>query len=789
MYEDIVLGSLGRLADHMILIGNPGGPDAKILQAGRDIQYWLGENITGSLVRDIAPDCLLPAEGAIDEALRRRAPVSSSAYRVRDGVVESYEMIALPMVYRWGPPLVAIYIHECGIRYDLVDAIFQATGDGILALAPIRNAEGVAQDFQIVAFNDAAVHLLRKNKQQILWRRLSELDGIFEADELSRILKASQNGQPDQFELAMSHETGTCHLKVGLTAVNDLLSVSLTDVSELKQREASVKLLFDGNPVPMWLYDPETLQFVSVNDAAVAHYGYSREQFVRMTLLDVWPREEWELHSEIARAVADKYESERSWRHVRHDGSEIEVLTYARRLQFGDRPAVLVAVVDVTERRQAEARIAYMAHHDALTGLPNRVQFQQRVDEILTQVTESGGCAAVLYLDLDRFKFINDSLGHPTGDQYLKAVAKRLRDCVGPSHMVARLGGDEFAVILADAPGPDEVGKIASRLVQALGQRYDIQGNELIGGASIGIVMAPYDGASHETLLRNADMALYRAKADGRGRYNFFEPEMERRAHLRRTLELDLRKAFESAELELFYQPLVNVKANAISGFEALLRWRHPERGMVSPAEFVPLAEEIGLIVPMGEWVLRRACTEAALWPGDVKVAVNLSPVQFRSKGLVQAVLSALAHAGLPPARLELEITESVLLAETSANIATLHQLRELGVRISLDDFGTGYSSLSYLRSFPFDKIKIDQSFVREMSQRTDCLAIVQSVASLGASLGMPTVAEGIETEDQLRQIQAAGCTDAQGYYFGRPKPARELVHTLAALKHKAKVA
>jgi diguanylate cyclase (GGDEF)-like protein len=457
------------------------------------------------------------------------------------------------------------------------------------------------------------------------------------------------------------------------------------------------------------------------------------------------------------------------------------VLVYARRLSYGDKPAVLVAVVDVTERRQAEARIAHMAHHDALTGLPNRVRFQERLDEILDGLQGSGTKAAVLYLDLDRFKFINDSLGHPVGDQLLKVVAGRLRECLRPSDMVARLGGDEFAVVLSDVSGPEDVARIASKLVAALSERYRIQDHELVAGVSIGIVMAPSDGTTHETLLRNADLGLYRAKAEGRGRYHFFEAEMERRAKLRRSLELDLRKAFEHGEFELYYQPLVNTVTQAVNGCEALLRWKHPERGMIPPSEFIPLAEEIGLIVPLGEWVLRQACVDAAKWPEATKVAVNLSPVQFRTKGLLNAVVSALAHAGLPAQRLELEITESVLLAETSANLSTLHQLRDLGVRISLDDFGTGYSSLSYLRTFPFDKIKIDQSFVRELAERPDSMAIVRAVAGLGASLGVSTTAEGVETEEQLERLRGEGCTEVQGYLFSRPKPACDIMEFLRA--------
>jgi diguanylate cyclase (GGDEF)-like protein len=388
-------------------------------------------------------------------------------------------------------------------------------------------------------------------------------------------------------------------------------------------------------------------------------------------------------------------------------------------------------------------------------------------------------------LDLDHFKSVNDTLGHPVGDLLLKAVAERLGRCVGEDALVARLGGDEFAVIQPIAAGPNEAGELASRLIAAVAAPYEVQGNEVVIGASIGIALAPDDGETADVLLRNADMALYRAKAEGRGTSHFFESEMDRRIQARRSLELDLRKAFVNGEFELYYQPLVNLGSNAVTGFEALLRWRHPERGMVSPVEFIPLAEEIGLIVPLGEWVLRQACMQAASWPGDVKVAVNLSPAQFRSRGVVQAVISALAHSGLRPQRLELEITESVLLGETEANLATLHQLREIGTRISMDDFGTGYSSLSYLRSFPFDKIKIDRSFVRELVQRPDCVAIVRAVTGLGASLGIATTAEGVETPEQLERLRREGCTEVQGYLFSPPRPAAEIGELMPVEKAK----
>jgi diguanylate cyclase (GGDEF)-like protein len=422
------------------------------------------------------------------------------------------------------------------------------------------------------------------------------------------------------------------------------------------------------------------------------------------------------------------------------------------------------------------------------------VVLRNELEQALARVKPQGRTVAVSYLDLDHFKDVNDSFGHETGDDLLKAVADRLKACI-PVHgvgqvrnLISRFGGDEFAILQTGIRKPDECAALASRIVEALREPFSVNGQDIFIGTSIGIALAQGNVTSSQ-ILKHADMALYYAKADGRGTFRFFEPDMDAQLQARRALEVNLRKAMTNGEFELFYQPQINLKDNEIGGFESLLRWHHPERGLVPPSEFIPVVEDTGLIIPLGDWIMEQACKEAAGWPRGISVAVNLSPVQFRNRSLVQSVSRALALSGLDPNRLELEITESVLLQDTEATVSTLHQLRRLGVRIAMDDFGTGYSSLSYLRSFPFDKLKIDQSFVREMSQRADCLAIVQSVANLGASLGMPTVAEGVETEEQLLQIQAAGCTDAQGYYFGRPKPAQDIVHTLDALRHTTKVA
>jgi diguanylate cyclase (GGDEF)-like protein len=429
---------------------------------------------------------------------------------------------------------------------------------------------------------------------------------------------------------------------------------------------------------------------------------------------------------------------------------------------------------DITERRRSEARIRHMARHDALTDLPNRTLFRERVGEALLHLPGGGGFA-VLALDLDRFKNVNDTLGHPVGDLLLQAVAERLRHSVRESDTVARFGGDEFAMVQVDSDQPAAARSLAQRVIEVLSEPFDVDGQQISIGVSVGIALAPGDGQDAEQLLKGADMGLYRAKSDGRGVYRFFEPEMDARMQARRRLELDLRRALAEDQFLLHYQPVMDVERGQVTCFEALLRWRHPERGMISPGEFIPLTEDIGLIVPLGEWILRQACRDAAAWPENIKVAVNLSPVQFRSNRLIEAVITALAVGKLPASRLELEITEGVLLAETEETLATLHRLRTLGVRIAMDDFGTGYSSLSYLQSFPFDRIKIDASFIRRMDSDASSTAIVRAVTGLGASLGMQTTAEGVETAEQLNWVRAEGCTEVQGFLFSEARPAAEL--------------
>ena len=429
---------------------------------------------------------------------------------------------------------------------------------------------------------------------------------------------------------------------------------------------------------------------------------------------------------------------------------------------------------DITEQRRAEVKIEHMAHHDALTDLANRVLLNERLEQALSHF-HGEQIVAVHHLDLDQFKAVNDTFGHPAGDKLLKTVADRLRGLVRDTDTIARTGGDEFVIVQAPITDPAEATTLAQQVIAWITEPYDLDGQQAMVGTSIGIAVSPNDGDASDKLLRNADLALYRAKGDGRGTFRFFEPAMDEQMQARRIMEQDLRKALPSGEFELYYQPVVNLESKEISGFEALIRWNHPERGQVSPATFVPLAEEIGFIVPLGEWVIREACLAAARWPEHLNVAVNISAVQFRGTSLMTVIVNALAASGLHPTRLEIEITESVLLQDREATLAVLHRLRSLGIRIAMDDFGTGYSSLTYLQSFPFDKIKIDRSFVKDITENAGSLYIVRAVAALAHGMGMAATAEGVETNEQLDKISAVGCTEMQGYLFSKPLPVAEI--------------
>jgi diguanylate cyclase (GGDEF)-like protein/PAS domain S-box-containing protein len=592
-----------------------------------------------------------------------------------------------------------------------------------------------------------------------------------------RLAKLTQPGERHEQKLA---DGRVILIEERLTEDGGVIGLRV-DITELKQREASFRLLFDSNPVPMIVCALDGEHVLAVNDAAVGHYGFSREEFEKLTIKSL---QAFDSDAPWAGDITSEERAVRTWKHVKADGTLIDLAIYSRNLVYNGQSAVLLALMDITERKRAEARLAFLAQHDGLTGSPNRNLLHQQMDEILLHTRRSAEKVAVLVLGLDNFKSVNDTLGHGVGDKLLRAVAKRLRSTLRDEDVLARLNSDEFAIIQTGLTRPEDVVLLSRRLLEAIGDPYLLDGQSVVIGATIGIAMAPSDGDDSEKLLKNADMALTRAKTESRGTFSFFEAGMDARAQSRRKIEVELRDAIQHDVLKPHYQPLVDLSSGRITGFEALVRWPHPDRGMVSPGEFIPVAEETGLINALGVMMLRRSCTDAAQWPDDVRVAVNLSPAQFRTSNLLSIVMDTLKQSGLSPRRLELEITETLLLEKSSQVLASLHALRALGVRISMDDFGTGYSSLSYLRSFPFDKIKVDQSFVRGLDSNRDAQAIIRSIASLGKGLGVTITAEGVETEAELSCLRAEGCHEGQGFLFSRARPNVEIVELLKAQCH-----
>jgi diguanylate cyclase (GGDEF)-like protein/PAS domain S-box-containing protein len=666
------------------------------------------------------------------------------------------------------------------------------------------------------------------------------------------------------------------------------------DITEEQEREASFRLLFESNPVAMWVWDHETLRFLAVNDAAVSQYGYDRDVFLTKRLTDIRRTdEEFSVDNAIANYAKRAIEG-RTSRHVRADGSVVDVAVYGRIMTYEGRAASLVALVDVTERKKAadelrrtqmlldavfenmpailavkdverryvlvnkaaeqcfgvtreeilgkradeifphdaaqytislddkvmqsgdlveagahavemphhgrrvlttkklllrgddgapqyllslsedvtdraraEQQVAHMARHDTLTDLPNRAAFNEHLVGALKQASTAGGAFAILFIDLDRFKEVNDIFGHSAGDALLCEVGQRMRD-VADGAFVARLGGDEFTLIVTEGAQPATAEAIAERLLAVVASEIEIGAHHMRIGMSIGVAVYPADGEDAATLLSNADAALYRAKAEGRGSIRFFAADMDKRLRERRALQHELRSAIERGEVTLHYQPQAVIGGDVI-GFEALGRWHHPTRGMIPPSTFIPLAEESGLIVELGEWILREACREAASWDRPLQIAVNLSPIQFRHGDLPALVHSVLLQTGLAPHRLELEITEGVLIGDFSRAQSILRRLKSLGVHIAMDDFGTGYSSLSYLQAFPFDKIKIDGTFIANLTSNEHSAAIVRAVIGLGRGLHLPVIAEGVETSEQLAFLTRESCNEVQGYLIGRP--------------------
>ena len=467
------------------------------------------------------------------------------------------------------------------------------------------------------------------------------------------------------------------------------------------------------------------------------------------------------------------------------DGQLVPVRVLRKEVTLGDKPQTVIAIRDQRERLRTEARIRSLAYSDALTGLPNRARLGDLIAQQVAIWRENGRDLAVLLIDLDRFKLINDTRGHGIGDALLRKVAARIRSTIGESDVVARLGGDEFAVIQTGFSEANESELLACRIVEAIGRPFLLDGHPVNIGASVGIALPTGTGDPDE-LLRNADLAMYLAKAEGKGTFRMFKPAMAERMEARRALEADMRQAVEAGAFELHYQPVVQVSSGAVTGAEALIRWRHPKHGLISPADFIPLAEETGLISPLSEWVLREACMQAMTWPGEIKVAVNLSPVQFRNDRLPEVVMAALAARGLPARGLELEITEGVMLDDEERTLAILVKLKAANVGIAMDDFGTGYASLSYLRRFPFDKLKVDRSFVHQLPGDSESAAIVRAILTMGACLGVATTVEGVETAEQYAFVAAERCEQVQGYYISPPLPAAEFLAFVTTMKRAA---
>ena len=547
---------------------------------------------------------------------------------------------------------------------------------------------------------------------------------------------------------------------------------------ERDRNYAFLRQIIDHIPSQITVKDVRDRRYVLVNRVAEIQFGLSNDAIVGKTACDLFPTV---LAETIARDDDESLQSadgllldEHRWESKVSGNLFITSKRIVIRDQAGEPRYIINVVEDVTDRRRADEKIAHLAHYDPLTDLPNRVLFREQVEREL-QRTNRDEQFALLYIDIDEFKGINDSLGHHVGDELLKVVATRLRSCIRETDLVARLGGDEFAVIQTNTGNVADVVEFVTRIHEAIRQPYQCLGHQLSTDASIGIALAPRDGTDLDQLIKNADLAMYGAKADGRRTHRFFEPAMDARAKAQLAMQQDLRQALVDGGFEIHYQPVVDLGNDVVTGCEALLRWRHPERGMISPAEFIPVAEDTGLIVELGEWVLRTACAEAASWPDHVRLAVNVSPVQLKCPTLALKIASALAASGLPASRLELEITEAVLIRDDEAALAILHQLRAIGVRIALDDFGTGYSSLSYLKRFPFDKIKIDRSFVSDIAEIDGSSAIVQAVVNIAASRHMTTTAEGVETQRQKERLRALGCTEMQGYLFSAAKPGPEV--------------
>ncbi|MBY0559169.1 EAL domain-containing protein [Hyphomicrobium sp.] len=582
---------------------------------------------------------------------------------------------------------------------------------------------------------------------------------------------------------ALPHEQllddGRCYLiEECRTSEGGLISLRI-DITEMKQREASIRLLFENNPLPMFVVSRDKMAILAVNNAAVSHYGYSRRDFARLSLREI-QNGDLVLPFESSVQHIGQTDDPQSFKHYRRDGRSMEVEVYVRPLVHEGRDALLIAAIDVTERRKADRKAAYMARHDALTSLPNRHLLAERMQLAMARA-KRGDRMALLLLDLDNFKVVNDTLGHAAGDELLQVMADRLTKTLRETDTVARLGGDEFAVLIVDLDHPSSATKLAERLISILSEPVRIGTKDVICGGSVGIAMAPDHSCDPIELFRLADLALYAAKEDQRGTYRLFERELDAKVKARNLLETEVRDAINNNEFELHYQPIFCVQTMTAVGAEALLRWKHPRLGLASPADFIPIAEEIGMIADLGAKVLRQACKEAMAWPDQTSVSVNVSAIELEAESFVDTVKMALAESGLPSHRLIIEVTESTIMKDVQLATHILRQVCDLGVEIAMDDFGTGYSSLSSLTKVPFQKIKIDRSFVRDLAISMEARAILSTIVELARTLGMRTTAEGVETAEQFEIVKDYGCTLAQGFLFQKAQPADVIREILRA--------
>lgn len=543
------------------------------------------------------------------------------------------------------------------------------------------------------------------------------------------------------------------------------------DITELKRREESFRLLFDDNPAPLLVYDPATGFICNANSAAEAHFGFSAAELQGLSAARLFAPNEWPA---IQRLLAtSSSEKDRFWKQYTKLGEELEAVLFTRQSIMDGRLVTIISIFDVTERRKAEARIAHMARHDELTGLANRTHCREHLRDQLSRL--DGGKLCLALIDLDNFKPINDSYGHHAGDLVLAEAARRMRALVPARNaLLCRLGGDEFAVVVSSATS-EKIHNIARSIVQAIAEPFTIGDNLVHLGATVGIAVAPEDCGDGATLMRYADLALYAAKGDRKGTIQRFRPALDEAAREKARTESDLREGLKRGELTLYYQPLIDLDSSVTTAYEALLRWQHPERGLLLPDSFIPLAEEVGLIDVLGQFVLQSACRAATDWPDHIRVAVNVSPLQFRNVNLINIVMHALASSGLPAERLELEITEAVLMEKSPDVAANIRRLRAMGVGISMDDFGTGYSSLSYLLSYPFTKLKIDRSFILGLNDVSSAKVVVGAIVSLGRSLGLTVTAEGIENAEDLAYLRDLGCDQGQGFLIGHALPGEAL--------------